>query len=77
MHYQQCHEISSLHIIQQIRGSIEDIFFLFVTITSKCTDTEHLIRFSFLPGLMKSDKPKSVAFREESSLADLKRKFYI
>ena len=28
------------------------------------------------PGFMKSDKPKSVALRGESSLVDLKRKFY-
>ena len=27
------------------------------------------------PGFMKSDKPKSVAFKGESSLIDLKRKF--
>jgi len=27
------------------------------------------------PGLMKSDKPKSVAFKGESSLVDLRRKF--
>ena len=30
----------------------------------------------YTPGFMKSDKPKSVAFRGESSLVDLKRKFY-
>lgn len=30
----------------------------------------------YLPGLMKSDKPKSVAFRGESSLADLNKKFW-
>lgn len=30
----------------------------------------------YSPGLMKSDKPKSVAFKRESSLVDLKRKFY-
>lgn len=29
-----------------------------------------------VPGFMKSDRPKSVAFRGESSLVDLKRKFW-
>jgi len=29
------------------------------------------------PGFMKSDKPKSVAFKGESSLVDLKRKFCV
>lgn len=28
------------------------------------------------PGLMKSERPKSVAFNGESSFGDLKRKFY-
>jgi hypothetical protein len=29
-----------------------------------------------VPGFMKSDRPKSVAFRGESSMVDLKRKFW-
>jgi len=35
----------------------------------------HANEHSPSPGLMKSDKPKSVAFKGESSLVDFRRKF--
>jgi hypothetical protein len=42
-----------------------------------CNKDAHIQRtVKQVPGFMKSDRPKSVAFRGESSMVDLKRKFW-
>jgi hypothetical protein len=44
--------------------------------TGKTTDHEVKNMCMHTPGFMKSERPKSVALRGESSFVDLNRKFY-